>query len=222
MTLHERRFPNETEEYRQARDTLLEAEMKLRRQVEAVAELRRGLPLGGRLPEDYEFIARDGTVVRFSELFRGNRNSLLVYNFMFPPGGRPCPMCTSMLDSLDGTVPHLVQQTNLAVVARAPIAEINEFAQQRGWARLPLLSSNANSYNRDYHGETAQGQWPMLNVFRRRGPEIFHSWGSELMFTRAEPGQNQRHVDMIWPLWNLLDLTREGRGDNWFPQLSYD
>jgi predicted dithiol-disulfide oxidoreductase (DUF899 family) len=62
---------------------------------------------------------------------------------------------------------------------------------------------------------------PMLNVFVKRDGIVRHFWGSELMNAPADPGQNERHVDSIWPLWNLLDVTPEGRGKDWQPSLSY-
>ena len=52
--LHDVRFPDEPDDYREARDELLRAEIDLRRQIEAVAARRRELPLGGELPEDYQ------------------------------------------------------------------------------------------------------------------------------------------------------------------------
>jgi predicted dithiol-disulfide oxidoreductase (DUF899 family) len=52
----------------------------------------------------------------------------------------------------------------------------------------------------------------MLNVFRRDGAVIRHFWGSELLDAPAGPGQEARHVDVIIPLWNLFDVTPEGRG----------
>jgi predicted dithiol-disulfide oxidoreductase (DUF899 family) len=48
-------FPNESAEYRTARNALLDAEIALRRQLEAVAAQRRSLPPGGEVPEDYVF-----------------------------------------------------------------------------------------------------------------------------------------------------------------------
>ena len=39
-------------EYRAARDRLLEQEVRLRQEMEAVAEARRGLPRGGAVPLD--------------------------------------------------------------------------------------------------------------------------------------------------------------------------
>ena len=120
MTLHDTRFPGESSEYRRARDELLQAELELRRQIEGVAAQRRALPLGGEVPSDYPFDEWDAAVgkvrqVRLSELFAPGKDSLVVYNFMFKPGdtGRPldvpCPLCTSIIDGLDGAVPHITE-----------------------------------------------------------------------------------------------------------------
>jgi predicted dithiol-disulfide oxidoreductase (DUF899 family) len=131
---------------------------------------------------------------------------------------KACPMCTSMLDGLNGNAPHIAQRANLVVIAKSPLARVLEFARGRGWSNLRLLSSAGNSYNADYFGEAADGsQSPMLNVFVRRRGAIRHFYGTELLFAKADPGQNNRHVDMIWPLWNLLDFTPEGRGKDWYP-----
>jgi predicted dithiol-disulfide oxidoreductase (DUF899 family) len=98
-------------------------------------------------------------------------------------------------------------------VAKSPLPRIVTFAEERGWRRLRLLSSAGNTYNRDYLAETAQGsQMPMLNVFHRDGETIRHFWGAELLYAPAEPGQEYRHVGTIEPLWNIFDLTPEGRG----------
>jgi predicted dithiol-disulfide oxidoreductase (DUF899 family) len=225
--LHEVRFPGESAEYRAARDELLKAEMNLRRQVESVASLRRTLPLGGRLPENYLFSedAGDGSArsVRLSELFSPGLDTLVLYSFMFGPEmAAACPSCTSILDSLDGEMPHLAQRLGLAVVAKSPLPRIKAHARNRGWRKLRLLSSEGNTYTRDYHGEDEAGdQIPALNVFVRRGGEVRHLYCSELMFAPSEPGQDPRHVDSIWPLWNVFDLTPEGRGD-FHPALSYE
>jgi predicted dithiol-disulfide oxidoreductase (DUF899 family) len=130
-------------------------------------------------------------------------------------------MCTSMLDALEGNAHHIAQRTDLAIVAKSPIARVHEFAKSRGWTRFQLLSSGATSYNADYHGENAKGdQLPMLNVFVKKGEDVLHSWGSELLYAPHPKGVDSRHVDMLWPLWHLLDTTPEGRGD-FYPQLSY-
>ena len=223
MAASTHRFPGESRAYRTARNKLLDAELKLRRQVEQVAALRRKLPAGGKVPEDFEFEEAHTKKVRLSQLFARGKDSLVLYSFMYGPKmEKPCPMCTAFLDSLDGAAPHVSQRINLAVVAKSPIARIVEFGRARGWRNLRLLSSSANSYNRVYHGETADGsQMPSLNVFVRRGGAIRHFFHTELLFAKAEKGQDDRHIDMAWPLWNMLDFTPEGRGGDWYPKLEY-
>ena len=225
------RFPGETPRYRTARNQLLKAERSLRKQVEQVARLRRKLPQGGAVPEDYLFeegaasLADNSTIrsVRMSELFRAPLDTLVLYSFMYGPDvPRPCPMCTSFIDGLNGSAPHILQRVNLAIVAKSPLPRIRAFARERGWNNLRLLSSANNNYNRDYHGENPDGsQMPSLNVFVLRRGKIQHFYNTELLFGPAERGQDQRHIDMAWPLWNLLDFTPGGRGTNWYPKLEY-
>jgi predicted dithiol-disulfide oxidoreductase (DUF899 family) len=239
-------FPGESDEYRAARDRLLEQEIDLRRRMEAVAAARRELPPGGVVLEDYRFqgAGEDGepTEVRLSELFEPGKDSLAIYSFMFPrdpeddrPGPvteketarlplaeGPCASCVALLDQLDGAAEHVAQHVNFAVVAKAPLARVLTFAKERGWRRLRMLSSAANTYNRDYHAETTEGaQRPMLNVFHRDGETIRHFWGSELFYAPWDPGQDPRHVGTLEPVWNLFDLTPEGRPTDWDEQLSY-
>jgi predicted dithiol-disulfide oxidoreductase (DUF899 family) len=225
---HSVRFPGENDEYRDARNALLEDEIKLRRDIEAVGVKRRALPLGGKVPTDYLFEAASGDgssrAVHLSDLFSPGKDTLIIYSFMYGPKmAQPCVSCTSILDAMDGESPHVVQRVNLAVVARSPIARIMEFATGRGWRNLRLLSAAGNTYNQDYHAESPDGdQWPALNVFVRREGAIYHFYNTELLYTPSESGQDGRHVDMIWPLWNLFDLTPEGRGEKWYPKLSYE
>jgi predicted dithiol-disulfide oxidoreductase (DUF899 family) len=238
-------FPGESAEYRAARDRLLDQEIELRRAMEAVAVARRRLPPGGIVPEDYVFQTQGPgggpAEVRLSELFAQGRDSLVIYSMMFPrapgddrpgpAGGQtallplaesPCPSCTALLDQLDGAAEHASQHVNLAVAAKAPIDRIVTFAAERGWLRLRLLSAAGTTYNRDYLAETPDGeQQPMLNVFHRDGETIRHFWGSELFYAPEDPGQDPRHVGTIEPVWNLFDLTPEGRGTDWDEQLSY-
>ena len=229
--LHSMRFPGETTAYRSARNTLLKAERSLRKHVEDVAALRRKLPLGGAVRDDYVFEEVAGALdsgatarrVRMSELFEGGKASLVVYSFMYGPKmDAACPMCTAFLDSLDGAAPHIAQRANLAVVAKSSLDRIRAYARGRGWRNLRLLSSAGNTYNRDYHGESPDGrQMPSLNVFVRRDGAIRHFFHTELLFAKEEKGQNARHLDMAWPLWNVLDFTPEGRGSDWYPKIDY-
>jgi predicted dithiol-disulfide oxidoreductase (DUF899 family) len=223
-------FPGESDLYRAARNRLLEEEVELRRVTEAVAVARRTLPPGGAVPDNYVF---DGegpgaapTKISLSDLFEPGKDTLFIYNMMFPRAADedlPCPSCTQFLDSFDGVAEHASQRINVAVVVKTALPAILAHAENRGWRRLRLLSSAGNTYNRDYHGETGDGsqQLPMLNVFHRDGDAIRHFWGSELLFESPEPGQDPRHGETIDPLWNLFDLTPEGRGSDWYPNLSY-
>jgi predicted dithiol-disulfide oxidoreductase (DUF899 family) len=237
-------YPGESGDYRAARDRLLEQEIELWRATEAVAAARRELSPGGVVPEDYVFrgLGADGapTDVRLSELFAPGRDSLAIYSMMFPRDRRderpgptsgqtarlplaegPCPSCTGLLDQLDGAADHLSQNMNFAVVAKTPLERVVTFAQERSWRRLRVLSSAANTYNRDYLAETPEGdQMPMLNVFHRDRDAIRHFWGSEMFYAPTEPGQDPRHIGTLEPLWNFFDLTPEGRPD-WDEQLSY-
>lgn len=225
-------FPNESPAYRSSRDQLLQAEIELRRKLEEVAALRRTLPLGGKVQEDYVFEEGGRDIddvetkrqVRLSELFQPGKDTLILYSYMFGPAMRqPCTSCTSILDGLNGTAPHVMQRVNLAAVAKSPIERIRDVARERGWRNLRLLSSANNSYNTDYHGENPKGdQLPALNVFVRRPDGIYHTYNTELLYAPSEPGQDGRHVDLIWPLWNLFDYTPEGRGSSWYPRLSYE
>ncbi len=234
-------FPGESQEYRTARDRLLQQEVELRRAMEAVAATRRELPPGGTIPEDYVFQSAGGPL-RLSGLFSPAHDTLIVYNFMFPrdhtdrrPGPRhgktallpllesPCPSCSALLDQLEGAADHVAQHVDLVVSAKAPLSRVLSFAEERRWRRLRLVSSLGNTFSRDYLGETDEGdQRPMLNVFRREGDTIRHFWGSELLYAPTDPGQDPRHVGTIEPLWNLLDLTPGGRPAIWEEQLSYD
>lgn len=238
-------FPGESAEYRAARNRLLEQEIELRRAMEAVAVARRRLPPGGVVPQDYIFQTEGPggglTEVRLSELFSPGKDSLLIYSMMFPrasdddsPGPAsgqtallplaegPCPSCSALLDQLDGAAGHASQRVNLVVAAKTPIRRLLTFAAERGWRRLRLLSSAGTTFNRDYLAETADGgQQPMLNVFHRDGNTIRHFWGSELFYAPTDPGQDPRHVGPLEPLWNLFDLTPEGRPADWYEQLSY-
>ena len=224
---HSVRFPGESESYRAARNELLEAEIQLRRNIEAVAAKRRSLPLGGKVEQDYVFdqttSANSSQKARLSDLFAEGKDTLIIYSFMYGPQmAEPCVMCTSMIDGLNGQARHVEQRVNLAVVARSPIARIMQFARERGWTNVRLLSSSDCTYNRDYHAETGDGsQWPALNVFVRRHAAIHHFYNAELLYAPSDAGQNQRHVDLVWPLWNLFDLTPDGRGEKWYPRLSY-
>lgn len=217
--MSELRYPNESREYREARDSLLKDEQELVDKVKAVASKRRALPLGGELKQDYVFErANQGKVgqkVKLSELF-GDKSSLLIYSFMFGPSwDHPCPSCTSLVDGFDRTWYSVNQDVAFVAVAKAPAQRIAEWAAQRGWSQIPLLSGAGNTYQADYKCQELENddmQWPVMHVFTKRDGKIFHFWGTEV-------GAN--HVDTVWPYWNLFDFTPEGRPDHDTPPQNF-
>ncbi|MDI1271980.1 DUF899 family protein [Polaromonas sp.] len=213
------RFPNESADYRRARDALLAEEIELRRHIERVAQQRRELPPGGVLPKDYDLVGEHGPV-KFSELFAG-KQSLVVYSYMFgPQRKRPCPMCTSLLSAWDGEAEDVMQRVGLGVVARSPIERLLAFKEARGWRHLKLYSDVSGDYTRDYVSADDADE-PAFNVFTRQGGSLRHFWSGEMGMATADPGQDPRGAPDLMPLWTLLDSTPEGRGQDWYPELSY-
>jgi predicted dithiol-disulfide oxidoreductase (DUF899 family) len=215
------RFPGESAAYRSARNALLAEEIELRRHIERVAAQRRTLPPGGVVAETYRFDSEAGPV-SLSEMF-GTHDTLVTYNWMFgPQRARPCPMCTSLLSAYDGQMPDLLQRVAFAVIGRSPIDKLVAFKQERGWRHLRLYSSGGNTFNRDYAGEDPAGDdVPALNVFTRSGGTVRHFWSEEMGPSTADPGEDPRGAPDPMPLWTILDMTPEGRGQDWYPKLEY-
>lgn len=215
------RFPNESAEYRRARQALLAEEIELRRHIERVAGLRRALPPGGEVTRDYRFESERGPV-GLAELF-GDRQSLVVYSYMFgPQRERPCPMCTSLLSAWDGEARDIEQRVALAVVARSPIQKLLAFKQERGWRNLKLYSDPSGEFSRDYHALNSAGDDdPAFTVFTLREGKIRHFWSGEMGSEQADPGQDPRGAPDLMPIWTILDSVPEGRGSDWYPQLDY-
>ncbi|SFC60072.1 Predicted dithiol-disulfide oxidoreductase, DUF899 family [Polaromonas sp. OV174] len=213
------RFPNESDDYRRARDALLVEEIELRRHIERVAQQRRALPAGGVVPKEYRFEGENGPVT-FSELF-GDKQTLAVYSYMYgPKRERPCPMCTSLLSAWDGESADVEQRIALVVLARSPIARLLAFKKERGWRHLRLYSDTIGDYTRDYVSAD-DADIPAFNVFTRRDGSIRHFWSGEMGAVTADPGQDPRGAPDLMPLWTILDSTPEGRGSDWYPKLNY-
>ena len=214
----ERRFPNESQAYRDARAALLKDEQELVDKVKAVAEKRRKLPLGGKLKEDYVFrranAGKVGAPVKFSELF-GDHDTLLLYSFMFGPNwDKPCPSCTSLVDGFDRAWYSVTRDAAFVAIAKAPAERIAAWAKERGWSQIDLVSGFESPFQADYRcqGENDDMQWPVMHVFTKRDGEIFHFWATETM---------SNHVDTVWAYWNLMDFTPEGRPDRSTPPQTF-
>jgi len=218
----------ESTEYREQREALRIAELELMRQSERVAEMRRGLPQGP-VVEDYVFLegpedldAGDTPVrsVRLSELFTAPGRSLVVYHLML--GKRqtsPCPMCTMWIDGYNAVARHVGQNADLVIAAAADPATLRAHARDRGWRDLRLLSCGDGTFKRDLGSEDADGnQDSTISVFTRdRDGAVRHFYTAH---PRMADDVMERGLDLLSPVWNILDLTPQGRGD-WYAQLSY-
>jgi predicted dithiol-disulfide oxidoreductase (DUF899 family) len=212
-------FPNESAEYRQARNALLAEEIELRRHIERVAEQRRQLPPGGEVTKNYSFESENGSVT-LAELF-GDKDTLIIYSYMYgPQRDKPCPMCTSFMASLEGKVPDIEQRVALAMVARSPLQRLVAAKKARGWTQLKVYSDSVGAYTRDYVSAD-DGDVPGYTVFTRRDGKIRHFWSAEMSGEMADPGQDPRGAPDLDPLWALLDTSPAGRGAKWYPKLDY-
>jgi predicted dithiol-disulfide oxidoreductase (DUF899 family) len=210
-------FPNETAEYRTARNELLVEEIELRRHIERVAAQRRALPQGGEVQHDFEFVSETGSI-RFSSLF-GDKDTLMVYSMMYGPERKaPCPMCTSFLSSWNGTAVNLRERCAIAVAARSPIDRLLDYKKQRGFTNLPFVSDMSGDYTLTYVSPD-DADAPGFGVFIRRNGEVFHCYSGEMSSAMADAGQDPRGAPDLDPLWLMLDLTPEGRGAGWYPKL---
>jgi len=212
-------YPNESAQYRTARNALLAEEIELRRHIERVAAQRRALPPGGEIAQDFQLVSEAGPT-RFSALF-GDKDTLLVYSMMFGPARKaPCPVCTSFLNSWNGTAVNLRERVAIVVTARSPIERLLDYKRWRGFANLPFVSDLTGDYTRTYVS-VDDADIPGFSVFARRDGVIRHFYSGEMSGAMADPGQDPRGAPDADPLWLMLDLTPAGRGADWYPKLEY-
>lgn len=212
-------FPNESADYRRARQGLLAEEIELRRHIERVAELRRALPLGGEVKKNYVLEGENGKA-NFADLFDG-KQTLAIYSYMFGPRRQtPCPMCTSFMSTWEHKLPDIEQRIAFVFIARSPIARLIEAKKARGWTRHKVFSDISGDYTRDYVS-AEDADVPGYSVFTKRDGTIRHFWSGEMSSTMADPQQDPRGAPDMDPLWTILDTTPEGRGTDWYPKLAY-
>lgn len=221
-------LPEESPEYRSSREALAQAEIELMAQVEKVAALRRQLP-EGPVVEDYQFAEgpadleagdEPARVTSLSELSGGPGRPLVIYHLMYGKAQTtPCPMCTCWIDGFNGVAHHLAENIDFAVAAAAELPALRAYGRSRGWHRLRLLSCGDSTFKRDLGSESDDGrQDSEISVFSRDAD------GRIRHFYSAHPHMSdeihERGIDLLNPVWNLLDLTPAGRGD-WYASLDY-
>ena len=227
-TYRQTNLPNESKEYLAKREDLRLAEIELRNMREKVAELRRQLPPGAIL-KDYEFVEGPTSLdegdaptnkVRLSELFSAPDRSLVIYQFMYgKKQTKPCPMCTAWIDGFNGIAHHLAQNIDLAIVAAADLPTLRAHARKRGWDKLRLLSAGESSFKYDLGSEDAAGnQDSTISVFTRDKEGTVRHFYS--VHPRLAEDIEERGIDEYNPIWNILDLTPQGRG-KWVASLDY-
>jgi predicted dithiol-disulfide oxidoreductase (DUF899 family) len=218
----------ESDEYIRKREELRVAEIESMSLRERVAELRRQLPQGP-IVEDYVFIEGPAELnagdtparrVRLSELFSTPNRSLVIYHLMYgKKQTNPCPMCTLWIDGYNGVAHHLARNLDFAIVAAADVTALRAHARRRGWNNLRLLSAGENTFKYDLGSEDREGnQDSTISVFTRDGAGALRHFYSAHPWMAADI--RERGIDLLTPVYNMLDLTPEGRGD-WYAALDY-
>lgn len=220
-------LPGESVAYGKVREELLGEEIELQRHIDRVSEKRRSLPDGPLIEKNYLFKDMNGEEVGLANLF-GEHDTLVTYFWMYGPDrDRPCPMCTNLLGPLDANAKDLMQRVALAVLGRSTVERQLAFAQERGWHALKFHQTVGDDYPIDFGGldPNSGSEWPVMAVFKRigtgKGAKVRLFWKGEMTSEMSEKGKDPRGGPDFSPLWTALDLTPEGRGDKWYPQLEY-
>ena len=206
------------EEWLEARKALLAQEKEMTRARDALNVQRRELPMV-EIEKEYVFEGPEGRVTLL-DLFDGRRQ-LIVRHFMFDPEWEDgCPSCSAGADEIsDGLLEHLhTRDTSFAVIARAPLAKIEDYKARRGWT-FPFYSSHGSDFNYDfgvtldpsvappeynYRSVDVEGEMPGQSCFLRDGDRVFHTYSNYA-----------RGAEMTGGSYYYLDLTALGRQEDW-------
>jgi predicted dithiol-disulfide oxidoreductase (DUF899 family) len=207
-----------------ARLVLLAKEKELTRLRDRLAEERGALPWV-RIDKPYVFDGPQGKVT-LAELFDG-RSQLFIKHFMMGPGAATqCVGCSLAVDHVEGILTHLNNHdVTYAVVARAPIEEIEVVRQRMGW-RFPWVSSYRSDFNYDFDvsftpAQIASGR--ALYNFQQApawaagledlsGSSVFFRDGSgQIYLTYATFG---RGGEEFLGIYRFLDVMPKGRDEN--------
>lgn len=219
------RFAGESDAYAKARKALIAAEIEARRTLGRLAKQVQALPQGPKIEGDYVFHDANGAAVKLAEMF-GGHDTLVLYHWMYgPERERPCPMCTNLLGPLAANAADLRQRTALAVVGRSSVERQKAFARERGWSdAMPLYQAQGDAFSLAIGGLDPETGWenPALMVLRKDGNAVRLHWMGEMTMAMADPGEDPRGAVDLSPLWNVIDLTPEGRAPDWYPKLAYN
>lgn len=215
-------FPGASAAYDEAREALLAEEIDFRRHMTRLVEQRRALPPGPEITKNYRFKDEEGAEVGLKDLF-GDKDTLVAYFWMYgPQRDRPCPMCTNWLGAVNGNAADIKQRVALKILGRSSVERQLAFALERGWRDLNFVQTVGDDYANDLGVLMPDGsEYPALVIFSREGDTVRLFWASEMRSEMADSGQDPRDAPDIASLWSVLDLTPEGRGTDWYPQLKY-
>ncbi len=209
------------EEWLKARTALLAKEKALTRQRDELAAERRGLPWV-RVEKEYVFEGPGGRV-RLDDLFDG-RSQLIIKHFMMPPGqANPCVGCSFEADHVDGALVHLENHdVSFAVVARAPIGEIEAYRRRMGW-RFRWVSSFASDFSYDFQASFTKEQLaagtafynyrvePRMPLEDLSGFSVFYKdENGDIYHTYSSFG---RGAEEVLTTYMYLDMTPKGRNE---------
>jgi predicted dithiol-disulfide oxidoreductase (DUF899 family) len=214
--------PSTPEDYIKARNALLKEEWDLSNQIERVAALRRELPQGATM-KSYKFtegpadlaVDEPAKEITLEDLAADGR-SVVIYHLMLDETEKEaCSMCSMIVDNFNGVGHHLAENVNFIVVGKAPLPVLRAWARKRGWSRLRILSSFGSDFNADMNLERPDyapdvKQVPGISVFKKDGDGVVRHVYTGLAHFNAG---TVRGVDMLGSVYNVLDLTPEGRGE---------
>jgi predicted dithiol-disulfide oxidoreductase (DUF899 family) len=213
-----------SDQWLNARKTLLAREKELTHLYDQIARERRALPWE-RVEKNYVFDTLEGRRT-LSELFAGRRQ-LLVQHFMFGPGWEQgCPSCSFMADHSDGMNVHLAHRDiTLVAISRAPLADIERFRQRMGW-QFRWVSSHDSDFNHDFHVSFTPEEMAKSEVYYNYGMQSFPAEeapgisvfymddAGEVFHTYSTYG---RGVEVMLGAYKLMDLTPKGRDEHDVP-----
>lgn len=207
------------EEWLAARKELLSKEKEFSRLRDELSRQRRKLPWE-KVEKEYVF---DGNGKESLAGLFGGKSQLIVYHFMLGPGWEEgCPSCSFIADHIDGSVAHLAaRDVRLAVVSRAPLAQIEAFKKRMGW-RFHWVSSHGSDFNYDYQVSATKEELAKGEVYYNYSPQRFPGEerpGASVFYKDAEGkifhtySSYARGLDILIGAYNWLDLTPKGRDE---------